>query len=293
MLIITLAIITLLLAVCIYIYSGKINNKNTFEVVSVVALTTFLYLYGAWFLITIYLKYFFVAVTLFRLANKSKNSINKEPTNKVIYIITSISSLLCILYFTGTKKTNHIVHLQMPFKEGKYLVMQGGKGLPTNLFHTSLRSSFFAMDIVKLNDIGNRANKIFSYKLKDYAIYGDTVYSPCDGEIVKTEDNNPDNIPPDRKRGPTNTNQILISTGKNYIFMAHFQPKKVFVKKGDKIHAGQALGLVGNSGFSIEPHLHIQATVNSHKGLKWYEEKGAEIYFNKKRYNLFETIHIQ
>ena len=123
------------------------------------------------------------------------------------------------------------------------------------------------MDIVKLNNAGNRANSVFSTRLDDYAIFQDTIYSPCTGIVKHVATNNPDNIPPIRKRGPTNTNHVLLETNDMYVFMGHFSFGKVFVKEGEKVEAGQPLGLAGNSGFSIEPHLHIQAHENTHRGL--------------------------
>ena len=40
---------------------------------------------------------------------------------------------------------------------------------------------------------------------------------------------------------------------------AHLQPGSISVKRGDRVKAGQVLGLLGNSGNSTEPHLHFQA----------------------------------
>ena len=39
---------------------------------------------------------------------------------------------------------------------------------------------------------------------------------------------------------------------------AHLQPGTLRVKAGDRVKAGQTLGLLGNSGSSTEPHLHFQ-----------------------------------
>jgi murein DD-endopeptidase MepM/ murein hydrolase activator NlpD len=39
---------------------------------------------------------------------------------------------------------------------------------------------------------------------------------------------------------------------------AHLQPGSIKVHQGDKVKTGQVLGLVGNTGNSIVPHLHFQ-----------------------------------
>jgi murein DD-endopeptidase MepM/ murein hydrolase activator NlpD len=39
---------------------------------------------------------------------------------------------------------------------------------------------------------------------------------------------------------------------------AHLQPGSIRVHRGDKVSRGQVLGLVGNTGNSLAPHLHFQ-----------------------------------
>jgi murein DD-endopeptidase MepM/ murein hydrolase activator NlpD len=52
-----------------------------------------------------------------------------------------------------------------------------------------------------------------------------------------------------------------------YAFYAHLQPGSLRVKVGDKVHRGQVLGLLGNSGNSSEPHLHFHiCNANSELG---------------------------
>ena len=49
-----------------------------------------------------------------------------------------------------------------------------------------------------------------------------------------------------------------IELGKNrYAFYAHLQPGSIRVKVGDKVRKGQAIGLLGNSGNTVGPHLHF------------------------------------
>jgi len=50
---------------------------------------------------------------------------------------------------------------------------------------------------------------------------------------------------------------ILDIGGGNFAFYAHLQPGSLRVKLGDKVRAGQVIGLVGNTGNSTEPHLHF------------------------------------
>ena len=254
-------------------------------------------LYGAWFLLSLPAKYLFwsaVIVVIIRAIFKPKMPQGNKQFKKRTALFLSLALIciaLCVLYFTGTRSTYNTVNLGFPLKHGKYMVQQGGKGLPTNIFHYTYRGAYFAMDIVKLNKAGNRAKAIFSKNLQDYEIYGDTVYAPCSGRVMTARSENPDNIPPNRMRGPSNTNQVLIATDSYYVFMAHLKQNCVFVREGDSVTKGQAIACAGNSGFSLEPHLHIQVHMRSNSGLPWYKEKPLYILFDGESYLLFETIN--
>jgi hypothetical protein len=244
-----------------------------------VSMALFIYLFGTWVFLSIYCKFAFgitylVLALLFLWKRELKLRSGAVWYKAVFAILLSTAS---ILYFTGTTGTPQTVELDFPLKKGRYFVLQGGKGLPTNIFHFSLRGAIYAMDIIKLNKNGTRGNHIFSKNLEDYAIYGDTIYSPCS-----------DNIPPNMQRGPKNTNMVLIETDSFYVFMGHLKHEGVFVEEGDTVVTGQPLGRVGNSGFSTEPHLHIQ--VHAREQRAWYMSTPLYIHFNGKGYLLNEVI---
>ena len=46
---------------------------------------------------------------------------------------------------------------------------------------------------------------------------------------------------------------------------AHLKPGSVKVKAGDKVKAGEVIGLLGNTGGSLAPHLHFHI-VNGPEG---------------------------
>lgn len=300
MLIYCLLAATLLLA-CIPVYV-VVKTRGPFKaswprLLFAVSLGFMLCLYGAWYLISVQLQFVFWSLTVglaARAAVRPRPAVAGVKQWKGLYMAGSaIYILLCVLYHTGTKEAKYMVNLHFPLKHGKYLVMQGGKGLPTNLFHYSYRGASFAMDLVKLNKWGNRANTIFSKNLNDYYTFGDTVYAPCSGRVLRMHDDNPDNAPGIRKRGPTNTNQVLIATDSYYVFMAHLQQHRVFVHEGDSVAAGQPVALAGNSGFSLEPHLHIRAHVRSGRDVPWYSEPQAYILFDGEGYLLNETVKVE
>ena len=260
-------------------------------------LAVVMYLYGTWVFISVYSKYVFalcfVAMLVFSLVRKKEQGAgNRTPSNNILNGVLPVVFLtLTILYFTGTAgKPYGVANLALPFKSGTYFVFQGGNGLPTNVFHYGGRRTLFAMDIIKLNNAGNRARHIFSKRLEDYEIFNDTIYSPCAGVVAKSESDNPDNIPPSRKRGPTNLNMVLIETDAEWVFLGHMKQGSVFVKKGDMVATGQPLGLAGNSGASLEPHLHIQAHAKTSRDIPWYQQPQLQIRFDGRSYLLFEEI---
>jgi len=56
-------------------------------------------------------------------------------------------------------------------------------------------------------------------------------------------------------------NYVILDLGKsNFALYAHLQPKSIRVRFGQKVHRGQVLGLLGNSGHSQGPHLHFHVT---------------------------------
>ena len=297
MIVYTLLTITLLIAAVSLLIARRCGRAYSHHrLLLAVSAAAFIYLFGTWVFLSVYVKYVFaisfICTLLYALLWCPRSPAKPSPLKTFSNLFFSgVLLALCMLYFTGTtKRPYHMVPLALPLKHGNYFVFQGGKGLPTNLFHYGLRNAIYAMDIVKLNSYGNRANSICSTRLQDYEIYNDTIYSPCNGRIAHTATNNPDNIPPSMERGPTNVNQVLIATNTFYVFMAHLRPGCVFVHQGDSVVTGQALGCCGNSGFSLEPHLHIQAQMNTHTGLPWFKEKPLLIAFDGKAYNLFEEI---
>lgn len=257
-----------------------------------VAMAVFIYLYGAWIYLSFYAKYVFAGTFLLAvIAGLLENRDPKRTGFKIRqFIWCDLFLLLIVLYFTGTTGSATSISLNFPLKHGDYFVLQGGKGLPANVFHFNSRRAVFAMDIVRLDDNGRRCRQVFSKKLDDYFIFGDTVYSPCNGVIGRAMSDNPDNIPPERKRGPHNLNGVLIEADTFFVFLGHLKQYGVFVKAGDTVKIGDPLGIVGNSGMSIEPHLHIQVHEKKPNGLPWYRQQQLFIQFGGKSYLLFQRI---
>lgn len=105
--------------------------------------------------------------------------------------------------------------------------------------------------------VGPREN-VGSYKIygaEVLAVANATVASRVDGLPNQTPGKFPVNLPIEEADG----NAVILDLGGgNYALYAHLQPGSVKVHAGQKVTAGQMIGLVGNSGNTIAPHLHFQ-----------------------------------
>ncbi len=147
--------------------------------------------------------------------------------------------------------------LALPFNRVAY-VSQGWSGKPT---HSGPMQ--YAIDFVFLNSsLAYRINS--GSRVEDYYTWGALVSSPADGVVVDVENgivDNPINKPnPNKEEGWGNF--IIIRhdnfTGSEYSLMANFKKGSITKKVGDRVKAGDIVGEVGNSGFSLEPHVHYQ-----------------------------------
>lgn len=167
--------------------------------------------------------------------------------------------LLDTLAFRGRFYPGTPVELTFPLMGGGYYVLQGGNSPITNPFHRSAPSGRFAVDLVKLNRLGNRARRLIPVRLSDYEIFGDVVYSPCGGTVVRARDGLPDNHPPQADTKHPEGNHVVLSCQGVELLIAHLMPGSVLPREGTPVSRGEPLARVGNSGNSSEPHLHLQA----------------------------------
>lgn len=59
-------------------------------------------------------------------------------------------------------------------------------------------------------------------------------------------------------------NYVILKCGEVYPLLAHLRCGSVRVHVGDAVRAGDQVGEVGNSGSSLQPHLHFQVMNNEH-----------------------------
>ncbi|MGB7293325.1 MAG: M23 family metallopeptidase [Thermodesulfobacteriota bacterium] len=122
----------------------------------------------------------------------------------------------------------------------------------------------FAIDWIKVNE----DNRLFvgdPQDLNSWFGYGQNVLAVADGLVVTVVDKFPDQTPfilPADVGAITleeiDGNHVVLAFGNGqFVFYAHLQPGSITVKEGDTVTKGQAIGLLGNTGNSGAPHLHI------------------------------------
>jgi murein DD-endopeptidase MepM/ murein hydrolase activator NlpD len=120
----------------------------------------------------------------------------------------------------------------------------------------------YAIDWIELCDgrfyaNGGKANT-------DFCAYGKDLLAVADATVAAVKDGIPDNKPGENSRAVKITldtllgNRVALDLGNHlYAVYAHLQPGSLQVKAGDRVHRGQAIGKLGNSGNSDAPHLHF------------------------------------
>ena len=120
----------------------------------------------------------------------------------------------------------------------------------------------FATDWEQIDDSGRvyvgNAKDVHSYK-----IYGAPVFAVADGEVVGARNDlknqTPGALPPSLPLDEVDGNFAIIKLRDGvYVLYAHMAPESVTVSTGDRVHTGQQIGNVGNSGNTQAPHLHFQ-----------------------------------
>jgi hypothetical protein len=186
------------------------------------------------------------------------------------------------------------VEIVFPFKQGKYLITDGGNSRISRLmnyhFYSAVHkknrtnlSMSFATDIVKIKDSGSN---YLPPDNEDYPIFGEKVFSPISGIVKKVENGIDDNIPYSGGYHYNTGNTVVIQQGNNYLLLGHLKKDSIRVKAGEKINASELIAEAGNSGYSERPHIHIQL-INSLTENYWtgtgisIQFKGKNLYKNR------------
>jgi hypothetical protein len=198
-------------------------------------------------------------------AASNRRSVADVAVHLVFSLIFSATIVIAVMGYRAP--TAAFAELAFPLRGGTYAIGSGGGSGLLN-FHLktladpayrSVRGQAYAVDVVKLNRFGARSTGFAPSDPAAYAIFGETLYSPCDGTVAKAKDGLPDHNPPARDPKNLAGNFVFLQCGEFQVLLAHMKHGSVKVREGDRVATGQALGEVGNSGNTTEPHLHLHA----------------------------------
>ncbi|MBW4580277.1 MAG: M23 family metallopeptidase [Tildeniella nuda ZEHNDER 1965/U140] len=228
-----------------------------------------IFLIGRWDWFSYYLRFGLVIlliVAAYQSFIKVKALPLYPPRKLGHYVSLGISSAVILFFIAvlgsyipqGYSFGGESIQLAFPLKSGVYYVGHGGNH-PTINYHNVNPTQRYALDIAKLNAVGTRANGLYPELLTNYAIFGETLYSPCNSTVRKAVNNFPDLVPPQSDRNNPAGNHILIECKGADVLLAHLQRGSLTVQERETVEVEQAIAKVGNSGNTTEPHLHIHA----------------------------------
>jgi murein DD-endopeptidase MepM/ murein hydrolase activator NlpD len=175
--------------------------------------------------------------------------IRKTPEETLDFYLTNINR------FKGYDRTLHL-----PFA-GEWVVWQGFNGKWTHQGAWRYAYDFIITDEEGKSYAGD------GLRLEDYYAYRKPILSPIRGRIVKVINDIPDNPIGEVNKENNWGNLVIIYDERGfYVEISHFAQNSIKVKEGDWVEVGTFLGLCGNSGYSPQPHIHIQAQLTDFIG---------------------------
>jgi len=187
-------------------------------------------------------------------------------TLPVLYVMVMSNSHLVTATFTETPETNleHYLNYSSRFNlllpqphlpfSGEWKVYQGFDDEWTHKGNWA-----YGMDFVIENRTDGKTFRNDGFNLDDYYCFNKPVLSPVSGHVVDVCDEYKDNPVGTVDRQNNWGNHVIIeSQWKYYVELSHFAEKSIVVKPGDRVSFGQIIGRCGNSGYSPQPHIHMQ-----------------------------------
>ena len=255
----------------------RTNVESFIKIGSVLALFFGLWVGGVWVYPPAYGLILIVAVFVSLMVAYLSKPVSKKP------LLTTFASnlplllilpLACFLMWQGVAgrqtPVGEFIDLTPPFKVGDRTCVLSGGISPVLNFHIFPSDKprdlgqQYALDIIKVGSSGFRTKQgsLLNPKpqnIEAYEMFDTPVYSPCNGVIVERENDRPDQAIGGSDKVKTGGNGIVLQCGSHHVHLHHMKQGSVIVELGDEVETGQEVGRIGNSGNTIEPHLHLHA----------------------------------
>jgi hypothetical protein len=260
-------------ALLIWVWQSRAKSRvYLFSVVVLVAMYLIavkISIFGFWHVIGVYWPSIFFFALFLAVSQRLRVGLpvpwmptrwSKEGFLTVVNLFHASAWLLVIVaVFLAKRHDVEPVKLSVPLRDGIFLIIGGGANRSVNQHSRAVK---YALDITKLTSFGMRARapQLFPEDLTKYAVFGTDIIAPCNGEIIGMENSVPNQAPLQPSFSGIGNYVALFCQG-HTIRLLHMQQGSVKVTVGETVTTGQLLGQVGNSGTTIEPHLHIDAVV--------------------------------
>ncbi len=124
----------------------------------------------------------------------------------------------------------------------------------------------YAFDFIITDEFGN-SHSGKGTKLEDYYAFKKPVLSPIEGVVVRVISSLKDKLPGCPDTNDNWGNLVIIRHKKGFfIEISHFAQNTIKVQPGEQVRRGTIIGFCGNSGFSPQPHIHIQVQLLDEPG---------------------------
>ena len=236
-----------------------------------------IHLAGMWLSLPWYLPLILAAV-LAVLAPRAVRSMRALPLRRTgrraaagLLVLAAALTLVAgviMAALAGRRAPGPVMELAVPLRGGRHLVVNGGSNALVNAHVATLadeprfrrwRGQSYGVDLVRLGPGGVRARGMLPSDPQSYAAFGDTILAPCSGRVVAATDGLPDLPVPRMDRSHMAGNHVILECGPVWVVLAHMQRGSVRAAVHERVQVGQVVGLVGNSGNTGEPHLHLHA----------------------------------
>lgn len=193
------------------------------------------------------------------------------------------------------------VVLDLPFR-GRWLARNSpARRVPSH--GTDLFGLRYAIDFIAVDDGGRSGRRswrswLWSEAPEGFVGFGQPILAPASGTVVAAHDAEPDHV---ARRSQVSLvpyalgqaqrvrqglpaiagNHVVVSIGSSgaYVWLVHLRQGSVRVAPGEEVMVGEQIAECGNSGNSMEPHVHLQATDSP----RWSTTRGLPIMFRSYR----------
>jgi hypothetical protein len=245
-----------------------------------VSVLLFLFMWGQWPLVGSYyarLLPLAVIVLVALFAVRATSAGLPLLNSRVIFTVGSVILVACTGYvcylvagaYAGKHYPESFAELEFPLRDGRFYISSGGsRRIINNHMRDFPNAQEYALDINKLGAAGSASSNILLADNQLHHIFGEPVYAPCGGPVTEAVNDVADNAGSSMDVNPKNGsgNYVVIDCNGFVVALVHMKFGSARVSTGDNVKVGQQLGQVGNSGFSQEPHLHLQAATYSADG---------------------------